>query len=160
MPVNHKPIPKEIGDYIAYNPETGEMTWKNPTSNRVKVGSKLTDSGIGYINFCFKGKYYFGHRVAYYLHYGIDPADKFVDHINGDGVDNRIENLRLVTKTGNNQNRNNAVGAYKNHCGNWFSSIKTENTHHYLGTYKTFEEAREAYLKAKRELHAETCSHF
>jgi hypothetical protein len=44
------------------------------------------------------------HRIAWALVHGEYPASE-VDHINGDGADNRLCNLRLATSSQNNQNR-------------------------------------------------------
>ena len=88
------------------------------------------------------------------LHHAImgKPAKGYVtDHINGNGLDNRKENLRLVTHAENNQNKrmqyNNPTGyvgvrkKYKNQA-NW-CAILGRRTH--LGTFKTKEEAAQAY---------------
>ena len=44
------------------------------------------------------------HRIAWALHHGEYPLLE-IDHINGDGADNRLCNLRLATSSQNNQNR-------------------------------------------------------
>jgi len=54
------------------------------------------------------------HRIIYYMHYGIEPGNKQIDHKNGDKSDNFIENLRLVDRSINMRNMktqgNNALG--------------------------------------------------
>ncbi|WPJ55995.1 hypothetical protein RCIP0099_00042 [Klebsiella phage RCIP0099] len=46
----------------------------------------------------------YAHRLVWFMHYGDIPEGLMVDHINLDRCDNRIENLRLVDKSGNAQN--------------------------------------------------------
>ena len=43
------------------------------------------------------------HRVAWAIYYGVWPTG-MIDHINGDGLDNRICNLRDVTHKENARN--------------------------------------------------------
>lgn len=76
---------------------------------------------------------------------------KTVDHINGNGLDNRRANLRLATYTENNQNR----GAYRNNKSGykgvspsrnrWRARIKHDGKLVDLGTYTTPEDAAIAY---------------
>ena len=54
---------------------------------------------VGYNN-----KRYMAHRVVWELCNGVIPDGLVIDHINGNGRDNRIENLRLVTMRGNARN--------------------------------------------------------
>lgn len=86
------------------------------------------------------------------------PAKGYVtDHINGNGLDNRKENLRFVTIAVNNQNRrkqfnntNGYVGVFQNRKNqiNWYAHIhiSTNNSRRiHLGTFQTIEEAAQAY---------------
>jgi hypothetical protein len=57
----------------------------------------------GYRHITWKGKQQKAHRLIYMLHYGYLPKE--IDHINGDRSDNRIENLRAVTRSENQCNR-------------------------------------------------------
>lgn len=89
------------------------------------------------------------------------PEDKEVDHINGVKADNRRENLRLCTPSENKSNRglqkNNKLGVKGIHFGygKFQANIKKDGKRHYLGAYKTIQEAVDAYNKAARELHGE-----
>ncbi len=82
------------------------------------------------------------------------PDDMMVDHINGNPKDNRKANLRLVTRKGNQHNLSRAKGIYQvKKTGNWVAQIVADGQHHYLGIFKTEEEARAAYLAGKRLYH-------
>lgn len=72
-----------------------------------------------------------------------------VDHINGNPLDNRRENLRLATRPQNVANRK-AKGYYK--CGNKFRVFVGG---HSVGYYASEEEARKAYIENKRKLYGE-----
>ena len=79
---------------------------------------KKTDNGGPYIQFKINYKNYYLHRLVYYL-YNQDwniydsSMNNFIDHRDGNGLNNRIENLNLVTNQQNTQNRKNAKGYYK-----------------------------------------------
>ena len=77
-----------------------------------------------------------------------------VDHINHNGLDNRLENLRLVSPQENQWNarfknrrntRNNYRGVSKTREGTFAATIKVSNKDHYLGAFKTEIEAAKAY---------------
>ena len=57
----------------------------------------------GYRHITWQGKPQKAHRLIFMLHHGYMPQE--VDHINGDRADNRIENLRAVTRSENQCNR-------------------------------------------------------
>lgn len=85
-------------------------------------------------------------------------ANECVDHINGDTLDNRRDNLRLATSALNQFNRGlpahnttGAKGVYRNSAGNlrpWQAAITINRRKRYLGSYATFEEAARAYNRA------------
>jgi hypothetical protein len=95
----------------------------------------------------------------HHLVIGFPPPGFVVDHINGNGLDNRRENLRFVSNQNNirNQgmNKNNTSG-YRGvswHKGKqrWEAKIRVNNARLSLGRYKTAEEAAHAYDKAAKE---------
>jgi len=98
------------------------------------------------------------HRLIYKLHnpdWDIlnSSQNNSIDHINGNKLDNRIENLRLVTHQENGFNRTTAKGYYNNPNGTYQTGIRLNGKSIHLGTYKTEEEAREAYLRGKEKYH-------
>lgn len=78
------------------------------------------------------------------------PNDMQIDHINHNGLDNRKENLRIVTHRENHLNRiKNAIlpGAFKTPCNNYCSKIRINGKQIRLGTFSTAELASNAYMK-------------
>jgi hypothetical protein len=106
-------------------------------------------------------KLIFAHRLAFlYMDGALPPADKCVDHINGNPKDNRWDNLRIVTQFVNQQNRHKG----QKRCeiwanwsklvrrGLWRSAISVNGKRKDLGSFQTAELAHEAYMKAKAEM--------
>ena len=107
-------------------------------------------------------------KLLHRLLMGLELGDRRqVDHINGDGLDNRRENLRIVTQAQNQanrgRNRNNKSGlkgVYWNKTkGAWQTSIqmggRKNNKSIYLGRYATKEQAYEAYKEGARKYQGE-----
>jgi len=98
--------------------------------------------------------------------HGEFPArNRDVDHINGVRGDNRLANLRVVTRSQNNQNqRKPRAGKSSRHIGvcwaqrdgKWAAYIKAGARRLSLGYHDTEEAAAEAYRRAKAELHIAT----
>ena len=78
--------------------------------------------------------------------------NNFIDHINNNSLDNRIENLRILTHQ-QNQFNTNAKGYYWNKIHNkWRAQIKIDGKTKNLGLFHNEEDAHIAYLNAK-EIH-------
>lgn len=138
---------------LQYNENTGEFIWLNPVSNnKIKIG-QIAGSvyNNGYINITINYKRYKAHRIAWLYIYGYLPNNN-IDHINGNKIDNKIENLRDVSQRYNCQNydshRNGKlVGAsYHKRDKKWLSYIRISGKLKSLGYYNTEIEAHNAYL--------------
>ena len=87
-----------------------------------------------------------------YMHRVIAGAEKGgeVDHINRNKLDNRKENLRIVSHSVNTHNRTDAAGYYKPTGRNkWRARIYVNNETVSLGSFDTEEDAKAAYQEAK-----------
>ena len=105
-----------------------------------------------------------GRRQKCYMHRFIvqPPMGLVVDHINGNGLDNRRSNLRICTIKENLRNmskpsRSNASSRYKGVCflapdRVWRASICYERKTIYIGRFQTEEEAAVAYNHKAKEL--------
>lgn len=90
------------------------------------------------------------------------PVGIQVDHINGDGLDNRRANLRLCTIAGNQHNRHTAWGASKykgvtwhKQKGKWQAQIQSNYKNIFLGLFDDEVAAARAYDVAALNLFGE-----
>jgi hypothetical protein len=145
-----------IREAISYCPETGVFTW---TARRFGVTSG-TEAGTdhkGYKRIRLFGKLFLAHRLAWAIHYGEWPKNE-IDHINMNKSDNRIDNLRHVTHSGQMINRkypkgaSGVTGVSKNRYG-WQAAIRVNCKTVFLGLFKTIEEAAAVRLAAQNEIY-------
>lgn len=97
------------------------------------------------------------------------PKGAHIDHINGDKLDNRRENLRVVTPQRNqvnrkNLNRNNTSGvrgvacrAHLSAAKPWLAQITVARKNIYLGVFATRDEAVAARRAAELLYYGELC---
>ena len=86
-------------------------------------------------------------------------SHEIVDHINGDGLDNRRCNLRVGTQSKNCVNRKVTPGANMRGTrpkkGRWQAYIKLAGKQRSLGYFDTEHEAHAAYVAEARRLHGD-----
>lgn len=108
------------------------------------------------------------HRVIMERKLGrILDSHEQVDHINGNGLDNRRDNLRLATYIENNRNAKRRIdnasgykGVYwKEKNKKWCAQIRVNKKQIYLGLFDTKEQAYEAYCQAADKYFGEFANH-
>ena len=97
----HKKLPNlaYLRNTYVYDAINGQLFFKNEFDTFTKLAGYQQKNG--YWGITIKGQTYKLHRILFYMFHGRDPADKVIDHINGDKGDNRILNLRAVTNRQN-----------------------------------------------------------
>jgi len=156
---------KRLKQLLNYDPETGKFTRKVKSvihpNLELPVGSS-TDSG--YITICIKGYKGLAHRLAWLYVYGYIPEND-IDHINRIKTDNRINNLREVSRqcnlrnTGNRKNNTSGVKgvSFNKKSNKWQVSIAVNNKLYYLGRFDDFIEAVCHRLAAEQCLNWNGC---
>jgi hypothetical protein len=147
---------------LRYEPDTGNLFWKHrpleffASKNKWSIWNNrwadkpaftaIDDSGYHFGTFLKSG--YKAHRMAYAIFYGVCPKGE-IDHINGIRTDNRIVNLRDVSKYENGRNQRLRFDS-KSGCagvtlivksGKWRARIKHNGEMLNLGQYYDLEEA-------------------
>lgn len=99
---------ERVKGLLSYNPDTGIFTWRvdrNPWHLKGMVAGGV--STFGHMTISVDKKRLMAHRVAWAITHGDWPKTD-IDHINGDPADNRMLNLRMVTRGHNLQNQKKA----------------------------------------------------
>jgi hypothetical protein len=133
-----------LRDAYRYDPLTGKFS---RTTKRGKWGPASKVGGLHrskkhrlvYLSIYVNGRQYLAHRLAWLYMTGAWPRGD-VDHINGDGLDNRWANLRDVSHQKNSWNRS-SKGVYLTRNGTWMARTKDK----FLGVFRDFEDAVSVY---------------
>ena len=165
-----------LRELLHYDPDTGLFTWltRSPayfssemyakTWNTKYAGKIAKGVSNGYNSIRVIDYVYWAHRLAWLYTNGHWPTGE-IDHINGIRLDNRLVNLRDVSRSTNQQNLKTRVGPNKTlplgvckiHRDNlrrpYKAALTISGVTKHLGYFASAEEAHAAYLIAKRELH-------
>ena len=137
--------------------EDGRLYWLVSINNRAPVGSEAgcVTTG-GYRQVRIGGVIYKTHRLIWKLKTGEEPPE-YLDHVDGDPSNNRIENLAPISNRANTckgrkhtEKRSGLpVGVYKQPKSKpYYAMIYTDGKNRRLGSFGTIEEAAKAYNDA------------
>ena len=150
-----------LKELLGYDPETGLFTWKVTRGGTARAGTLAGTlcKQRGYFQISIDNRLHQSHRLAWFYTHGVWPDE--LDHINRVRTDNRLENLREVTSSQNNQNaslRSNNTSGFKgvsfcSRTGRWRAQIRVDGKGRDLGRHRTPEEAFEAYRKGAAMYH-------
>ena len=149
---------KELLDSFEY--KDGNLYWKIAKQKTIignLAGSKLKN---GYFHVQLNGKFILNHRAIFLMHNGFLP--KYVDHIDGNPLNNKIENLREATAAQNswNQKFKGSASGFKGVTWNkqdkkWQPQIRANGKRFYLNKFTNLDDAIVAYQDAAAKLHGE-----
>lgn len=159
-PHNGKLTAERVRFLFNYNPVTGEMTWRNPTSHNIHVGERVAETpfpnGCRYV--AVDRERHLLHRVAWLFVHGSLP-DENIKAKNGNYADIRIANLEpqsFADTIRNAKTRSTNTSGVKGVSwdktkNKWQATITQDYKQVHLGRYDTFEEAVTARKKAEAE---------
>ena len=156
---------ERAAELFRYDKDTGKIYWRSRPSKHASItigteaGTLKRDHTNIYRRVKIAGQFYLTHRIAWLIHYGVWP-DGELDHKDGDGLNNRIENLRDVSRQENLKNqrmyRSNKSGItgvdWHKARGKWRAKIGINGKQKTLGRFDSIDEAAEAYRKAADEI--------
>jgi hypothetical protein len=156
---------------LHYNPISGELRWtvdrwagSPPNLFKARAGDIAGYVETrGYLRVGIDGRVYKAHRIAWLIVEGRWPAAE-IDHIDGNRTNNAWSNLRETDRRTNQENQRRArcdnqsgflgvARCHKRKRKRWRAQIQVGGRNRHLGYHATPEEAHQAYLDAKRELH-------
>ena len=150
-----------LKELLFYDPATGKFEWRMVRGSGYPGREPGTVAKNGYRRIGIDGTAYAAHRLAWFYVHNEWPGD-MLDHINGNRLDNRIANLRVVTNKVNQQNQrsaraDNRIGLLGVNWEKWSRKYKAQIRAHgkkiLIGRFDCPQAAHRAYLEAKRSLH-------
>lgn len=145
---------EELRNTFEYHPD-GYLIRKSTG----KPCGRRANQSDGYACVRVGGRALLAHRIIFAIVYGRMPGE--IDHINGNRIDNRIENLRDVSSSENSHNykrpNTNTSGftgvCWSTHHQKWKVEIRLNNRRIHIGYFEDFEEAVQARKLAKIKYH-------
>ena len=175
--LDRRPSPELLRKLLRYETETGKLFWRKRTVDMFRSGRQpaenifaawtsrwagreafISATGDGYKRGKIGAKPHKAHRVIWAIVHGAWPECE-IDHINGDRSDNRIVNLRSVTRQENAKNQkvrsDNMSGvlgvSWNKRDKRWQPYIKANGKNKNLGSFRSKADAIAARKAAEKE---------
>ena len=153
---------KELFDRM-FTYKDGHIEWQHPVKAMKNPAGRVNLRGYRYVNVNYKS--YLVHRVIFLMHHGYLP--KYVDHIDGNKTNNKIENLREATHS---QNILNSKRSSRNKSGvkgvfwcdkrkRYLAKFEMNNKWYWAGSFKNIEDADLALRKLREKHQGEFARH-
>lgn len=174
MKFNTLPAAEYLDECFIYNKKNGKIYWKKRPryhflSNQsfinfnskypLKEAGNKTNDGYLTVNLNRTNKYSV-HRIIFKMIYRCDP-EYIIDHINGNKLDNRIENLREANDCQNSWNKSvhkNNTSGFKNIRSvrnKWRAEVTVNKKYFHLGYFVNIDQAKLAVFNFKESYHGE-----
>ena len=143
-----------------YDAESGVLYWKKASKRWIgkQAGALHTaNRGKKYFRCTLDGDSIYCHRIIWAIVYGESPDN--IDHIDGDGLNNKLSNLRRVQHSVNLKNQKmhstNTSGhtgvCLRKDSGRWRARIEVDGKPISLGTFSNFDLALSARKQAEKQ---------
>ena len=142
---------KDYCEVVLYNKNCEEIGRTKVSKEHIeKVKKHKWTFGSGYPATWIDGVYIKLHSLIKGKKKGLE-----IDHVNGNTLDNRNENLRFVTCSQNQQNKKSLGVSYSKHQRKWVAYISKNYKRVHLGYFSSFAEARKERVEAEKKYYGE-----
>jgi hypothetical protein len=145
---------EQLKQMLSYDPDTGKFTrlmarWSRDVG-KIENSIRIGRCDKQYVTICLNKMQYLAHQLVFLYMTGEFPPDGLeVDHINQNSLDNRYDNLRLVTHEENMKNKllykRNTSGVSGVHFCNthkkWVARLGGSKSRVSAGSYRNIEDA-------------------
>ena len=143
-----------------FKSEIAYKAWGSAFAHKDAGALQIQPCGTRYWSITINERRYRLHRIVYALTRGIDPHGMEIDHIDGNGLNNQKENLRIATPSENQHNKklykNNKSGkrgvCFDRKYNKWRAVVTHNRKYITIGRFNTQQEASEAYEKTSKQL--------
>lgn len=160
-----KCIPSQDYLHNIFEYKNGNLYWKIKPAQRVKIGDIAGSVSDGYGQVYINNSAYKIHRIIFMMHYGY-VSDQ-IDHIDGDPLNNKIENLREVTNIQNqfnrkisSRNKSGVKGISLSRSNKFVVRVSVNQKDKYIGSFKDLELAELVAQMAREKYHGEFARHY